>query len=271
MHDDDVIGNALKMGLVTMQPSVVFQPSIHPRITSETKILVLYAFHIYNERVEHFIKHAIFKDPMFDFVIICNERTIEVSVPDYVVVLKRDNKGYDFGAWSEGLLDNDRYMAYDYFVFVNSSVIGPYLPDGYTRPWPYRLLDGLKGNTRLFGSTINTICDPVNHSHVQSFAFVMDREALEHLISEHIFSLTRWAQTFNDAIWLHEVRMSRLVISRGWNIGSLMHHYKGVDFTFASRDPASYGIGWLGDVMYPQHGLDRKEVMFLKGNRGFAM
>ena len=238
-------------------------------IHKEIKILVLYAFHVYNERVEYFIRHALFKDPMFDFVVICNDLTTAIAVPDYVSLLKRKNTGYDFGAWSEGLLGNDRYTAYDYFVFVNSSVIGPYLPDGYTKPWPYRLIDGLQGNTRLFGSTINTLGDPVNHSHVQSFAYAMDREALEYLMSSDIFSLTKWAQTFNDAIWLHEVRMSRLIISRGWNIGSLMHHYADVDFTFTSRDPASYGVTWLGDVMYPQYGLDRKEVMFLKGNRGF--
>ena len=255
----------------TIQPeSMPDQPRQAALDTKEMKILVLYAFHIYNERVEYFLRHALFKDPMFDFVVICNDLTIEIDVPDYVSVLKRNNTGYDFGAWSEGLLGNDRYSAYDHFVFVNSSVIGPYLPDGYTKPWPYRFIDGLRGNTKLFGSTINTIGDPANLSHVQSFAYAMDREALEFLISSDIFSVTKWAQTFNDAIWQHEVRMSRLIISRGWNIGSLMRHYADVDFTFTSRDPASYGVTWLhGDVMFPQYGLDRKEVMFLKGNRGF--
>ena len=252
-------------------PIPVEKQADNPHINSESKILVLYVFHKYNERVEHFIKHAIFKDPMFDFVIICNDRTIEIAVPDYVTVLKRDNIGYDFGAWSEGLLRDDRYKAYNYCVFVNSSIIGPYLPDGYTKPWPFRFLDGLHGNIRLFGSTINTIRDPVNKSHVQSFAFAMDREALEYLISKEIFSLTKFAQTFKDAIWQHEVRMSREVLTHGWNIGSLMHHYTDVDFTFASRDPASYGIMWHDDLMYPACGLDRKEVMFMKGNRGFAL
>jgi len=243
----------------------------NPHINSDTKILVLYAFHQYNERVEHFIKHAIFKDPMFDFVIICNNRSINISVPDYVTVLKRDNIGYDFGAWSEGLLRDDRYKTYNYFIFVNSSIIGPYLPVGYTKPWPFRFLDGLQGNIKLFGSTINTIRDPVNKSHVQSFAYAMGREVLEYLLSKEIFSITKFAQTFNDAIWQHEVRMSREVIAHGWNIGSLMRHYTDVDFTFKSRGLASYKITWHDDLMYPNCGLVRNEVMFMKGNRGFAL
>jgi lipopolysaccharide biosynthesis protein len=242
-----------------------------PQIKNTAKILVLYVFHEYNIRVEHFIKHAIFKDDMFDFIIICNNRSINISVPEYVTVIKRDNVGYDFGAWSEGLLSNDRYKKYDYFVFVNSSIIGPYLPEGYTKPWPYRFLEGLQGNIRLFGSTINTSCNPTTKSHVQSFAYAMNRETLEYLISKEIFSITKFAKTFDDAIWKYEVRMSREIIANGWNIGSLMKYYVGVDFTFTSKTPESYGIKWMDDMMYPQFELERNEVMFVKGNRGFSL
>ena len=36
------------------------------------KILVLYVFHEYNERVTYFCSHAIFQDPNVDFLIIHN-------------------------------------------------------------------------------------------------------------------------------------------------------------------------------------------------------
>ena len=36
------------------------------------KVLVLYVYHEYNERVEYFFNNAIFQDPDVDFVIITN-------------------------------------------------------------------------------------------------------------------------------------------------------------------------------------------------------
>ena len=235
------------------------------------KTLILYAFHQFNNRVQYFIDHAIFEDDNFDFIIICNDRNINISVPDFVSVINRDNIGYDFGAWSEGLLTGDRYKQYENFIFLNSSVIGPYLPDGYTKQWPYRFLDGLTDNIKLFGSTINAFENSHSAIHVQSFAYCMQQKTVEYLVSKGIFSLMTFSKNFESAIWNYEVRMSREIIAAGWNIGSLMHNYDGVDFTFIDKTPAEYNISWHGDIMFPNTEIDRKEVMFVKGNRGFAI
>ena len=235
------------------------------------KTLILYAFHQFNNRVQYFIDNAIFQSELFDFIIICNDPSINISVPTYVTVIKRNNIGYDFGAWSEGLLVGDRYKKYDAFVFINSSVLGPYLPEGYTKQWPYRFLDGLQDNIKLFGSTINAFSNPKSAIHVQSFAYCMNKETVEYLVSKNIFSLTKFAKTFKDAIWEHEVRMSREIIAAGWNIGSLMHQYVGVDFTFKSKNASSYKIKWIGDIHNPKSGINKKEVMFVKGNRGVVL
>jgi hypothetical protein len=235
------------------------------------KTLVLYAFHQFNDRVKYFIDHAIFQSDIFDFIMICNDTSINISVPDHVTVIKRNNIGFDFGAWSEGLLVGDRYKQYDTFIFINSSVFGPYLPDGYTKQWPYRFLDGLQDNIKLFGSTINAFGNPQRPIHVQSFAYCMNKETVEYLVSKEIFSLTKFAETFKDAIWKHEVRMSREIIAAGWNIGSLMHEYNGVDFTFKTQAASSYNIKWYGEIHNPRSGINKKEVMFVKGNRGFVL
>ena len=39
-----------------------------------TKLLVLYVFHIYNDRVNHFIKNCIFNDENVDFILISNNK-----------------------------------------------------------------------------------------------------------------------------------------------------------------------------------------------------
>ena len=92
------------------------------------KTLVVYVFHQLNKRVTYFIKNAIFKDENIDFSIVCNNKDITFNYPDYVDVFTEIIK-VDFGAWSEYLLKDSKYKKYDNFIFVNSSVIGPFLKD----------------------------------------------------------------------------------------------------------------------------------------------
>jgi hypothetical protein len=235
-----------------------------------TKVLVLYVFHIYNDRVESFIKNAIFKDSNVDFLIISNDKSNRLDVPDYVMTLFRDNIGYDFGGWSDALLTDNLYKKYDAFIFVNSSVDGPYVPFYYKDKWTDIYINGLENNIKLFGSTINTIEQPLEFSHVQSYIFSMDKTTLEYLIWCEIFSMTNYANTFHDCIWDKEVLMSRKIIENNWNIGSLLPYYTGVDFTFKDKKPEEYSIRFLNDVMYPQYRntlWNEYHLVFIKGNR----
>lgn len=236
------------------------------------KTLVLYVFHILNDRVRYFINKAVFKDDSVDFLFISNNKQISMDglLPSYVQVIYRDNIGYDFGGWSDALLTNNRYAQYDHFIFVNSSVIGPFLPSYYKGKWTDIYLQGLTGNVKLFGSTINTCMCPVTKSHVQSYIFAMDKATLEYLIQCEIFSLTKHADTFIDAINNKEILMSRKVIDAGWNIASLLPHYANIDFTFKEKRYNSYGVEPLDDVMFPRYrGIywNEHQLVFIKGNR----
>ena len=234
------------------------------------KTLVLYVFHIFNERVEKFINNAIFYDENIDFIVICNNKNIIFNVPHYVKKIYRDNIGYDFGGWSEALLTNNLYKNYENFIFVNSSVIGPFISSNYKGKWTDIYINGLQNNIKLFGSTINTCRDPVNKSHVQSYIFSMDKNTLEYLIKCDIFSLTNHAKTFIDAVWNKEVLMSRKIINNGWNIGSLFNYYKNIDFTFSNKKPEQYNINFLDDIMLPIYYnklWNVYQLVFIKGNR----
>jgi len=202
---------------------------------------------------------------------ISNNKNDSFYLPQsYVKVLFRENVGFDFGGWSDALLTDNLYQNYDNFIFVNSSTAGPFLPPNYTGKWTDIYINGLKDNVKLFGSTINTIEDPLNRAHVQSYIFATDKEALQHLIECEIFSLANYAESFDDAIYKKEVVMSRKIIENGWNIGSLMNYYKDVDFTFQSKKPEEYNIRFLSDVMwqgYRGHLWNEYEIVFIKGNR----
>ena len=234
------------------------------------KTLVLYVFHVFNGRVQTFINKAIFEDENTDFIVIANDKNIvDFKVPEYVKTFKRDNIGYDFGGWTDALLTDDLYKSYDNFIFVNSSVIGPFLPNYFTGKWTDIYLAGLKDNIKLFGSTINTCAnyaDPAKFSHVQSCIFAMNRETLDLLIDGNIFSKNHYAKTFKEAIWLKEVPMSRLVIANGGNIGSLLKYYQGVDFTFKVKPK----VILLGDLMNNRCRnvlWNEYDLVFVKGNR----
>jgi len=236
------------------------------------KLLVLYVFHIFNERVKHFIDNCIFEDDNVDFVIISNDKSNIFEVPNYVMTLHRDNIGYDFGGWSEALLTKETllnkylYERYDHFIFVNSSVMGPFLPSYYKGKWTDIYVNGLQNNVKLFGSTINT--DPC--IHVQSYIFSMNKETLSYLIGCEIFSVSNYAKTFHETIFNNEILMSTKIIENGWNIDSLLKIYKGVDFTFKTKKKEEYNIAFLDDVMYPQFRnniWNEYELVFIKGNR----
>lgn len=238
-----------------------------------TKTLVLYVFHVYNDRVKQFINNAIFNDESIDFIVISNDKENKFEVPEYAKTMKRDNVGYDFGGWSHALIENNTYEKYDYFIFVNSSVQGPFISpyhrEKYGEKWTNIFIDGLlKNNVKLFGSTINTCANPAKLAHVQSYIFATDKETAKYLIDCEIFSLTQHSKTHHHAIWQKEVLMSRKVIEKGWNIGCLMKHYCGVDFTL--KTPLKNNVQYLNDIMWPHFRnihWNEYEVVFIKGNR----
>ena len=230
------------------------------------KTLVLYVFHEVNNRVLTFFDKGLFKDDNVDFVVICNNRDIKLNLPDVI----RDNKGFDFGGWSEGLLSNDLYKNYDYFIFVNSSVLGPFLPSYYKGKWTDIFIDGLVDDVKLYGITINCERDPIFKTHIQSYLFSMDKETLEFLIKNGIFDMNILIKTYDELVENKEVLMSRLIIERGWNIGCLCDYYKEVDFRFKDKQPKDYDINYIADLMYPKYRnifWNEYQLVFIKGNR----
>jgi hypothetical protein len=236
-----------------------------------SKILVSYVFHIYNNRVEHFINNCIFESENVDFLIICNDKNIIFNYPSFpnVNVMKRDNLGYDFGGWSDGLLTNELYKKYNYFIFVNSSVIGPFLKPEFVGKWTDVYIDGLnQPNCKLFGSTINTLKMPYLFAHIQSYIFSMDREALDYLIEQEIFTMKEYTKTLNDTITTKEILMSRKIIDKGWNIESLLSLYKRVNFV--NNVTNNDNISLYGDLMFEYYRgklWNEYDLVFIKGNR----
>lgn len=242
---------------------------------TSTKILVSYVFHIYNNRVKYFLKKCIFESSNIDFLIICNDKTLqfEENLPNFnnILIFKRDNLGYDFGGWSDALLTNNLYKNYTHFIFCNSSIIGPFLKQDFNGKWTDIFINGLyKNNCKLFGSTINTINCPELFSHVQTYIFSLDLEALEYLIEEQIFIIGKYTKTLSDTIISKEILMSRKILDNDWNIGCLLPIYENVDFTMKTRNSNSQNMYLYNDLMYPYYNekmWTAEQLVFIKGNR----
>ena len=226
-----------------------------------------------NDRVKFFLKYGIFTHPDYDFIVISNGYG-HVDVPSHVKLLLRENVGFDFGGWSDALLNDNLYKQYTHFVFINSSVYGPFVPTYYNDVWPTLFTKRLTTDLRLFGTTINSLNDAKSRAMVQSMAYSTDLEALEVLIQEKIFTRD-YPKTFDETIWQHEIRMSRVIINHGWNIGCLMKIYEGVDFRFKTSQPNDQPIKFLNDVnwnhIYFGNSMHPYEIIFLKGNRDIDM
>lgn len=245
-----------------------------------SKTLVLYTFSDFNEGVYSFIKHGLFEDENIHFMFICNNMEIDtyihidVIIPKYVTFIKRENTGFDFGAWSVGALTNDLYKNYDYLVFLNSSVIGPYLPEGCNEKWSNILTSKLNERVKLVGCTINTMNMIETRAHVQSYCFCMDIKTFEFLVDKEIFSLTKFKETKGQVIYENEIPMSRFIIDNGWNMSCLCPQFDDIDYTFKEYPsskmhervlyadpphPCNYNVRWKST-----------DVMFIKRNRGYT-
>jgi len=237
-------------------------------------VLVIYTFHEPGPLPEAFVEKAIFKDEYVDFLVVYNHPSdkIPYKLPKHVKKLQRKNIGFDFGAWSYGLEHDKNYEKYDYFIFANASVEGPFMPQNtFFTKWTDYYVNGIKENIHLFGSTINnaavrTEVDPSKYAHVQSYVFCVDRKAMRYLRECKILSTEYLTEKKMDTISQKEIEMSRKIIEKGWNIGCLHKYYRGVNFVDLSKNTVQY----MGDMMTISSRnvfWTPEELIFIKGNR----
>lgn len=235
------------------------------------KTVILYVFHEITSMVKYFDNYTFKKDD-YDFIYIINnnnisnDELIQLNLKNLTNIYKRDNIGYDFGAWSAVILDCQLEQKYDRFIFVNSSVYGPILNDNYdvnVCNWCDIMLKGLNEEVKLYGSTING----AYNFHIQSFAFCMNVDTLKYLIKEGIFRKGINYTNIWNVVVNHELKMSKLILEKGWMIGSMCEITKNVDFRNANNNiyPDIQFKRYLNKALKP------REVMFIKGNRDIKL
>jgi hypothetical protein len=194
------------------------------------RTLVIYVLHEINKNVEYFLKNGIFKKHLTDFYIIINSLTVRLVHPD-ATIINRENIGHDFGGWSYCLFQkiDGKYLheLYDNFLFINSTVRGPFLPEWCYDNWIDLFLNKITNVDKLIGTTVGSY---QGFSHIQSMMFCTDRIGLDILINSNIFTPIIRPMNKVDVIFSKEIGMSSKILAANYNISCMLTKFRGCDF-----------------------------------------
>jgi hypothetical protein len=186
-----------------------------------------------------------------DYIIVINgffhNKSIIFPNCKNIKILKRENKGFDFGG-HRAALDylEQQNKKYDYYFFMNSGVIGPILPDNFSEPhWTNVFIRKINDKVKLVGTTI--VCLPATDAggygpRVEGFFFMVDQIGLDLLKKQGNVFYNH--ETFYDDIVNGEYGLSRCILENGYSIDCMLQRYNGIDW----RNPENYN---LNDNIHP--------------------
>lgn len=257
-----------------------------PVNSKEKKIVMFYAYYEkneeYKENFKYFLKKGLLKDVKY-YIIVNGECTVDIPEWGNVVVLRRENKGYDFGAYAHAIAKLEE--EYDYYFFMNTSVRGPMYPNGVYHPrWVDYFLPLFSKDTKLVGTTVNVYTvtqhneynlerlysHKAPYSHVQTMFFGMDKELFQYLDDIRFFSEVEVElKKLDYLIVFKEIGLSQKVLAKGWNLNCILPEYRGLDYRKLKEDINSTSLN--GEMYYPGRYFGRtvqpEEVIFYKGYR----
>jgi hypothetical protein len=203
----------------------------------KNKYVCLY---VYYEKNDDYRNNFVFflNNGILDYVdyyfIINGIHSITIPERNNIKVIYRQNIGYDFGGWSYGLTKINQI--YDYYIFINTSVIGPYLEINDS-DWLQKFMKLFNTNdVKLVGSTIN-ILNPPHQTHVQSMFFILHRDGLELLNSKNFFNEAEINNlNFHKLIINKEILLSQHILKNNWNINCIVPHYRDLDYRYINEN-----------------------------------
>lgn len=251
------------------------------------KTAILYCTHLINKEFNFFLDHGYIKSDHIDFYICFNsdldaekynKKYKEMDLNN-IYFFSRENKGHDFGAWTYLLnltINNDKISnVYDYYFFINSSCMGPFLPIYCDKTWVEYFQNMITNKIKLIGPTIN----PFNGKpHVQSYFMCTDKIGLDIGINKGIFVDDNVIRTKWELIIDKEIGYSLEIIKEGYEIKSMLHGQKNINFSKTidiSNDILPFqNTTYNGDICYNNAynnmTLHPFEVIFFKSNRNIT-
>jgi hypothetical protein len=196
--------------------------------------------------MEFFVKHELSYKENIDYIIVINGYETNIVFPELenLIIIRRENKGYDFGGHNAALENiEDRGIKYDYYFFMNSGVIGPILPyylvDSPHFHWSTIFIQKINDVVKLVGTTIACLLPEDAGGYgpkVEGFFFMLDQIGLDLLKGEKTIFCDHPSKF--SAIVRGEYELSKCILKNGYSIDCMLHKYQNIDW----RDPTNYHI-----------------------------
>lgn len=254
------------------------------------KICVLYHYYEkdenYIDNLKHFLKFGIAGNADYYIILAGGYCSIDIANLDNLTVFCAANKNFDYGGYSEAFLNIVDSEKYDFFIFLNSSVRGPFIPP-YSldeKKWFEYFLDLFDDSVGIVGASINILGKGSFHyenyerifrkesllAHVQTPVFALSKESFKMLDDINFFSVNNeWSR--DEVISRYEINLSRVLLDGGWNLKSLLPEFNQFDYRLDDLDKKIPDY-MLGDILIEGGYLGRTvhpyEVMFVKTGRG---
>ena len=238
------------------------------------KILVLYAYHESEgarKNLDFFNRYGLYRTSDVTYFLMVNGSRCSVRLSQrWSGVEFRENTGLDFGAWYHSLQRFDLNQ-YDYFIFINDTVKGPFK----NKDWIRSFISLINDQNKLAGITIN--CVPGGFAapygrrtapHVQSMLLCTDKIGLSILYPQVI---SPQMMDKSDTILYKEIGASMAILRAGYNITCILAPYQ-VDYRIESNCYVNVNNGYgghpWGDRGYFGRSLYPLETIFFKTNTG---
>lgn len=219
--------------------------------------------------LKFFLSQGLLKNEDIKYNFVINGQGCSAKIPKYknVQIIKGHNRGYDWGGYKQSL-DSEALSDFDYFIFINDTCRGPFLPKYIPKSinWVDLFLSGLSDKVKMVGATSLTedyvewlqeylFIEAGKNKHIQSYCFGVDKTALNILLTHQKFSCI--GKPKNDIIKEHEISSSQLLLDKGFDISSMQLS----ELSGEKTKDVNYEKAYFETTINPL------EVMFIKTNR----
>jgi len=208
-----------------------------PLAPNAPKILITYTYFSSNSsnyNLLFFTLKAITYDENIDYHIVINGHECPLKIPQLpnVHVIRRENKGFDFGG-HKASIEHAGHRKYDFYFFMNSGVIGPILPFHYhaTSHWTQIFIDKITPTVKLVGTTV--ACLPEHDAggygpKVEGFFFATDKTGLDTILADGTIFFDH--ESKHNAIVNGEYALTKCIMNAGYTIDCMLHKYQGINW-----------------------------------------
>ncbi len=252
------------------------------------KTLLLYLYKENDDtkiNLDFFVKHGVTESDDITFKFLINDFVCTVPIPQYenISIIKKSNS-FDLSSYHVGLEPAD-IENFDYFIFMNSSCIGPFLPTFIDGPWHQSMLTLLDHEVKLVGPVVEIPPDDLGAKCIKNFNYIQPNDQHIPFIHTYMFATDKIGLAVLkgygvfidgeidqlDLIQKYERLISSAIINEGFKIKSLLLRFKRINLVDKKEWVSKK---WSNKITCPEvpnnyDGIDLNplEIIFVKNLR----